>query len=121
MNRECLEEGMLCYMPELWPDYQNYMKTRTLEEPTVHEIFGAVVGPFMKARLWQTEQSDVIGRLFDFFEDMAASPDRTMQDVLCYGLLESLSEEDWLAAHAHMGEATRRLGKQVEEFWRQMT
>lgn len=120
MNRECLEQGMLSYMPELWPEYQTYMKMHQDNEPPVHEIFGAVVGPFMKERLWESGQSEMLARLFDFFEDMAASPDSTMQDVLCCGLLETLDEETWTAAYAQMGEATRRLSGRVEEFWRQM-
>ena len=121
MDRECLEQGLLNYMPELWPDYQRYLRREFFTEPTVHEIFGAVVGSFIRERIWDNTQQPLLERLFDFIEDMAASSDSTMREVVSYGFLQSLNEEDWVGAYAYMGTATRRLGEQVEEFWRQLT
>ncbi len=121
MDRDCLEQGLLTYMPELWPEYQRYLKNKFVMEPTLHEIFGAVVGPFIKERVWDRSQQVLMERLFDFIEDMAASSDAMMREVVCCGLLQRLDEEDWAGSYAYMGEATRRLGEQAEDFWRQLT
>lgn len=121
MDQECFEQGLLSYMPELWPDYQRYLKSKFFMEPTVHEIFGAVVGPFIKERVWDRTHQALMERIFDFIEDMAASSDAMMREVVCYGFLQTLDEEDWAGSYAYMGEATRRLGEQVEDFWRQLT
>jgi hypothetical protein len=85
----------------------------------LHVLLGATLSPLLEEELDRPEPSARLERLMAFLEEMAASTDERVTDVLSATVLAGLGDDPARLARARalMGPATRRASEDVEGFW----
>src|SRR5271170_244388 len=90
------------------PDYDLEAET-----PGGYPIFEDVVQPFLLELIESGHNEALLTRLFDFFEEMAASEDRDVTDLLRIAILETLvyRRECYQRARQYMGRKTKEFAE----------
>jgi hypothetical protein len=85
------------------------------ETPGQYIVSGFVLEPFLRELLDSEPDSILLKRIFDFFEEMARSPDPEVANLLQVGIFERLvGEKETLAVvWKHMGEETRSIARKT--------
>ncbi len=89
-------------------------------QPTQYGVFWFVLQPFLEKLLDSGKDSVLLRRVFDFFEDMARSPDIEVVSLLCLEVLEWLVGQPRRlhTAWKYMGEETRKLARETAQTYR---
>lgn len=104
-------------IPELRSEIEELRAWWGDEEPGPHVVFGDVLYPFLVSLLDSTTDKDeVLTRIFSLLEDMAASPDVHVQEVVAFSICEHLlgNTRRMERSHAFLGENTAKLCHDVE-------
>jgi hypothetical protein len=109
-----LQKALLTQIPELLEPIEhafgNDYDLKT-ESPGAYPIFEDVVLEFLLKNLDSCQNVNLLKRLFDFFEKMAASSDGNVTDLLRIAILESL-----VYRPEYYQRAKQYLGKKTAEF-----
>ena len=116
MNYSNLVDSMLAAIPEVRPRFDE--GNSWWDEILPHIVFGDVVVPVVIEWLseYQTKNSELI-RAFSFFEEMATSGDKMVEEVLGVTVLEQLGDGRSIlqVARTFMGNQTRELSDNIEK------
>ncbi len=110
-------------LPELKEEYDAKSKENLIDKDTgVHVVFGIIIVPYLVNLLKRESQNDndILKRAFIFFEEMARSNDKLIQEVLEFTVIESFIDEDEVVlmnAYKYMLSETREASKAVERFF----
>jgi hypothetical protein len=79
-------------------------------------FFGFVINGPLNNALRGEESSPYLNRIFNFFENMANSPDEMVRELLATGTLEVLGDDKKILSYARvlMGEKTLTLSHEIE-------
>lgn len=116
MNYDCLIDELLKAVPEIKPDYEKEMEWWGEEQPGPHNIFGDVLNPFVRSLLSKQGEEELLVKIFDFFERMAACEDIMVQEVLGCTVLEFIGDDKTLLEKAkkYMGKRTLQMSYEIE-------
>lgn len=105
--------------PELTAAYQrefSYWVDWDKERPGNYLVFAMVVTPYLIAQLDEPKGGQAVVKLFDFFEEMAASDDPEVVNLLKSEVLRTLvrNPEHLVKAQNHLGQRARNLLRTVQ-------
>jgi hypothetical protein len=118
-----LGRHLLDAMPELEERYDFLIREWEGETPGPHVIFGDALNPLLLDLLGSNEAVAIhemlLRRVFGFLELLARHPDPRVQQVVSTTVCERLGDDPRVLARARpfMGERTRELSREIEEFW----
>lgn len=117
MRADTLLNELLENIPELKPMYDKEMEWWE-EFPGNHIVFGDLIMPFLIDLINSEINSNIVERIFRFFEGMAISQDKDVQNVLVVTILESLgdSKEILSKTREYMGDETLKLSELTEKW-----
>ena len=112
-----MDERLLLSIPELKPLYDKdaEWQAKVGGRPGQYDVVCYVLKPFLKQLLDSDNDSDLLKRIFVFFEEMARSSDLQVVNLLQVGIFEGLiGERDRLAAAwKYMGEETKAVARRT--------
>ncbi|MEW6141996.1 MAG: hypothetical protein AB1597_02420 [Chloroflexota bacterium] len=121
MTYKDLVDNLIKAVPEIADAYNKYLKWsgRTRDDPLPHVVFGDVLlQRFLLEELSTMKNTELLNRIFDFFELMAVSDDKDVRDVLSDTVLERIGDDKRILENARslMRRNTRELSDKAERF-----
>jgi len=115
-------DALLSRVQEIRAQYDEEFAGYADEQPGRYLVFGLVLNPFLFRLLGsrEDEKTEVLRRVFNFFEEMAESSDIQVVNLLQVEELEPLvTKRDLLAqAWRYMGKRTKALARETAKIWR---
>lgn len=117
-----LSERLVKAVPALKERYEKELEWWKGEWAGPHNIYGAILNPYLTAKLESHSKEDQaeLDRIFAFLEELASSEDVHIQEVLAYTVLEYLygMPDLFERAGTYMRPLTQKIRDDVVEFWR---
>jgi len=90
------------------------------DEIPSHVLYGDVLNKFLFDLLKENKNTELIKRVFSFYEDLANCPDTRVQNLLQITLLEYLWDDFAVLSQAHkyMNFKTRELSNELQIYFR---
>lgn len=107
-----LTDKLLSSVPELKERYERELsRWQGPGQPGQYIVFGFVVKPSVRVLLASDQEAALLKRIFDFFEQMARSPDIQVPNLLGVEIFEWLVGDPTSLATAwkYMGDATKQI------------
>jgi hypothetical protein len=95
-NADDFAQKLLQALPELREPYLDKKMEWDGETPALYIVVEDILSPFLKERLFQKGQEDVLTRGFAFLDRMARSSDSDIQDLLRIGIGEVWSRDEYI-------------------------
>jgi hypothetical protein len=107
-------QKLVCFFPELEADYRHEVERWEGEQPGPYVIYEDLFYRYIE-RVVAGGEADILQRVFDFLELLATAEDARLQDLLRIAILTpfTVSPAILRTSGKYMGDATRRLLKQV--------
>ena len=91
MKYETVLSELLSTVPEIKTIVREKMIAEDVDEDDgMHIIFSFVIVPLLKE--WCKKDSYIIGKIFDFFENMANSDNNNVLEILDFSVLEAIAD-----------------------------
>ena len=83
-----------------------------------HLLYNEVLNPYVKELLRGASNNDSLGKVFQFYEELATSEDEEVRNLLQVTLLEVLWDEKVILekAYTHMLPETRKANERIREY-----
>jgi hypothetical protein len=109
---------ILNYFPELKRMVENQIAFWETEEVPAHCLYGDTFNLYLSALLHYNQETDMIRRIFVFYEFLATEGDAEVQNLVQTTLLEYLWDYSHIYQRAlsFMGEYTRKLNEEISVF-----
>ena len=122
INWENVNDKLIEYIPELKKKYEEEVKWWDAEKPGAHNIYGAVLCPYLEDLLNAEKigkNEEVLIRIFQLVEKLANNPDVKIQEVASVTVLEYLMDNKSLILKAkeYMGDTTLKFLRELYNFW----
>lgn len=113
-------EALLKEIPELIPSYSREVEAWQDEKPGPYIVFEDLVHAVLVPLLRSGRDAEVLRRLFGLFEQMAASQDKEVVNLLWVAELEFLISQSELLRSAwdYMGPRTKALAREAAAVYR---
>jgi hypothetical protein len=83
-----LVDHLLAEVPELRPGYEEELKLWLPDKPGPHVVYGNLLTPYLIELLEQNTDTATLWRVFSFLEQLAASPNTIVREVVGASVLE---------------------------------
>lgn len=119
LNYDNVVLKMLEAFPDITTLYNEEVDWYDGGPPGPHVIFGDIFNPYVIDLLEAESQVPLLQRVFAFLEEMAASEDIRVQEVLACTILERLGDDPIILKRGrrYMGSKTLRISDEVERGW----
>lgn len=106
-------------VPALFSGYAELRAMWDGEEPGPHVVFEDLLVPYASELLRRNTDTGELQPIFDLLEELAASPDQDVRDVLAASVLEGLGQAPDIrsSAKSYMGRRTKLLMEKIEQAW----
>lgn len=112
-----VDKELLVALPELKARYKKEANWQheVGGEPGQYDVFCFVLKPFLRELLDKADDQELLRRVFEFFEEMARSPDLQVSNLLQVGIFRSLvgEPERLKIAWNYMGEETKNIARRT--------
>lgn len=122
LQYEGVDKALLAALPELGDRYaaEAAWHAKVGGHPEQYDVIEGMLEPFLNELLDSDKDTALIRRVFEFFEDMARSPNIEVVNLLQVGIFESLVGEPsrLRAAWKYMGAETRKIACETARIYR---
>jgi len=120
MDYNSINDYLLIRIPEVKEEAEEIMQYWSPEQVPSHVFYGDTLNRFVFKLLEEDSNKELIKKVFDFYEELAACDDEKVNNLLQVTLLEYLWDDYKVLrnAHKYMHHLTRKLSDELQVYFK---